>query len=1098
MRSFVRAGSAAIAIAILLLGGLSISRAQQTNDVDQLIDQFNELTKARKDKEAVPLVQQILATRERQYGPNHRVVAIWLNNLCFLYDNLGRYAEAEPLLKRALAIEEKSLGREHTEVATTLRNLSNAYWKLGRYAEAEPLAQRSLAIREKTLGPDHLDVSDVLNVLTLIYTGQGRYSEALPIGQRLLAIREKALGRDHPAVAAALNNLASVYSDQGRYGEAERLHKRALTIREKALGSEHPDLAFSLNNLAEVYERQGRYVEAAPMLERSLSIREKALGRDHPYVAHALNNLAMLYSRLGRYAAAEPLHQRAVTIQEKVLGPGHPELAESLSSLALLYATQGRYAEAEPLAQRSLAIREKTLGRDHPDVAQSLNGLAELYGRQGRYTDAEPLSRRSLAVHEKTLGPDHPDVAKALNNLALLLYNDDRYADAEPLYERALTIWEKALGRDHSEVATALNNLALVYSAEDRYDDAEPLYRRSLAIREKTLGPDHPHVAQLLNNLASLYDDQGRYAEAEPLYQRALASLERTLGRDHPDVAAVRNGLALLYKHQARYADALPIVRENLSHGTAKRNAAFPVLFAAQAQNILDAPQALAESYEMVQRVSASAAGSAVSKLAARFAAGSTELAILVRRDQDLTVEAESLDKAVVAFVAKPPSERSATGEEQIRKRIESVKAERANLQQIFDARFADYVALSRPQPISISETQGLLAEDEALLIFDFASNSYGWIVTKDDADWTQLGVSAKDLDAAVRKLRLWLTDPRQKFDPELSYQIYQATFGTFGEKIASKKRLSIVTNGALTSLPPQLLIIADPSGKSLKEMDWLIRSHAVTILPSVASLKVLRGGSQNSSARKPMIAFADPVFSKAARARAQVAMRSITSFYRGTQIDLAGIGEYLPQLPGTRSEAQQLAAELKADPTDIKLGLAASETAVKQAKLDQYRIVYFATHGLVAGDLESFAKDKAEPALVLSIPEKPSDLDDGLLTAGEIAQLKLDADWVVLSACNTAAEEKPGAEALSGLARAFFYAGARSLIVSHWSVDDVATARLMVGTLRASARDPSLSHAEALRVSMLAMIDAAKSDAEADPRLWAPFVVVGEPAKPR
>jgi CHAT domain-containing protein len=246
------------------------------------------------------------------------------------------------------------------------------------------------------------------------------------------------------------------------------------------------------------------------------------------------------------------------------------------------------------------------------------------------------------------------------------------------------------------------------------------------------------------------------------------------------------------------------------------------------------------------------------------------------------------------------------------------------------------------------------------------------------------------------------------------------------------------------------------------------------------------------------MIAFADPVFAKAARAKAQqIAMRSLTSFYRGTQVNVAAIGEYLPQLPGTRKEAQQIAAELKADTADIRLGLNATETAVKQAKLDQYRIVYFATHGLVAGDLEPFAKSKAEPALALSIPEKPTDFDDGLLTASEIAQLKLDADWAVLSGCNTVAGDEPGAEALSGLARAFFYAGARSLIVSHWSVSDEATARLMIGTFRASARDPKFSHAEALRQSMLAMIDAAKSDTEADPRLWAPFVVVGEPAKP-
>jgi CHAT domain-containing protein len=131
-----------------------------------------------------------------------------------------------------------------------------------------------------------------------------------------------------------------------------------------------------------------------------------------------------------------------------------------------------------------------------------------------------------------------------------------------------------------------------------------------------------------------------------------------------------------------------------------------------------------------------------------------------------------------------------------------------------------------------------------------------------------------------------------------------------------------------------------------------------------------------------------------------------------------------------------------------------------------------------------------------LTIPEKPTDLDDGLLTASEVAQLKLNADWVVLSACNTAAEDTPGAEALSGLARAFFYAGARSLTVSHWKVDSEATVQLMTGTFQASSRNSKLSHAEALRESMLTMINNAKSDDDAHPRIWAPFVVVGEAAK--
>jgi CHAT domain-containing protein len=216
-----------------------------------------------------------------------------------------------------------------------------------------------------------------------------------------------------------------------------------------------------------------------------------------------------------------------------------------------------------------------------------------------------------------------------------------------------------------------------------------------------------------------------------------------------------------------------------------------------------------------------------------------------------------------------------------------------------------------------------------------------------------------------------------------------------------------------------------------------------------------------------------------------------------GTQIDISKLAESLPQLPSTRHEVQAIAKELRVDPSDVKLGLDATETAVKGAKLDQYRIVYFATHGLVAGDLEKFAQGKVEPALALSIPDKPSDFDNGLLSASEVAQLKLNADWVVLSACNTAAEEKPGAEALSGLARAFFYAGARSLLVSHWEVDDRVTATLMSKIFLVTQKNPKLSHGEALQQAILAVIDNAPSDEDLNPRLWAPFIVVGEPAKP-
>ena len=217
----------------------------------------------------------------------------------------------------------------------------------------------------------------------------------------------------------------------------------------------------------------------------------------------------------------------------------------------------------------------------------------------------------------------------------------------------------------------------------------------------------------------------------------------------------------------------------------------------------------------------------------------------------------------------------------------------------------------------------------------------------------------------------------------------------------------------------------------------------------------------------------------------------------RGAIADIAVLRKALPALPETANELKRVAASVKASDADVVLGPDATETRVKQSKLDQYRIVYFATHGLLAGEVSQFAKLNAEPALVLSLPAKPTELDDGLLTASEVAQLKLSADWVVLSACNTAAGDKPGAEALSGLARAFFYAGGRSLLVSHWEVETNSAVALMTGTFAALAANPKLSHGEALRQSMLAMINHPQQPNLVEPKYWAPFVVVGEPAKP-
>jgi tetratricopeptide (TPR) repeat protein len=680
--------------------------------------------------------------------------------------------------------------------------------------------------------------ADELNKKVVELYREGKFAEAVPLAQQALAIDEKALGPDHPDVATDLNNLAELYRNQGRYAEAEPLLKRALAIREKALGPDHSDVAGSLNNLATLYRDQGRYAEAEPLYKHSLAINEKALGPDHPDVAKSLKNLAALYVDRSRYADALPLYKRSLAIKEKALGPDHPDVALSLNNLAILYRDQGRYAEAEPLYKHSLAINEKALGPDHPAVAVSLNNLAERYDEQGRYAEAEPLYKRSLAIREKALGPDHPAVATALNNLAELYRNQGRYAEAEPLLKRALAIREKALGPEHPDVALSLNNLAILYRDQGRYAEAEPLDKRALAIREKALGLDHPAVAQSLNNLAALYDNQGRYAEAEPLLKRALAIREKALGPDHPDVALSLNNLAALYVDRGRYADALPLVRTTIANKTAQTWPALPVLFGAQGAKLIAADEAIDDGLNVVQRALQTSAGEALNALAVRFAAGNDRLAQLVRKDQDLASEGTNLDKAIIAAVSNDPSKRDAAAEQRIRDRIAAVAKERNDLQTVFTREFPDYAALSRPEPLTVKDIRQLLAADEALVVVDFAAKSYVWAITRSAADWKELAVSAPDISNAVSALRAGLDfDNEKPFDTQASFELYRQILAPVEDTLRGKSRLSTVLTGALTSLPPQLLVTRDPTGKALKDVDWLLRTHAVTVLPSIASL---------------------------------------------------------------------------------------------------------------------------------------------------------------------------------------------------------------------------------------------------------------------
>jgi CHAT domain-containing protein len=357
-------------------------------------------------------------------------------------------------------------------------------------------------------------------------------------------------------------------------------------------------------------------------------------------------------------------------------------------------------------------------------------------------------------------------------------------------------------------------------------------------------------------------------------------------------------------------------------------------------------------------------------------------------------------------------------------------------------------------------------------------------------------------------------------FDLDLAHKLYKTLFENVPAAVKNKPRFIIHATGPLSTIPFHLLVEAQPRLEkatadpfvTYRQADWLVRHHAVSVIPSLSNLttpvkKAKRKGKLFIGIGNPLLegnAPAQVALATAARRirtcaqtnSIQVAAlppveRGVAPLsYEDGYVDIAELRALAP-LPETAQELCDAARSVGADASDILLGRQATETRLKalseSRELAEYGIVQFATHAALAGELEK----SGEPGLVLTPPDKATDLDDGYLAASEVAGLNLDADWVILSACNTAGPEAEGAEGFSGLTRAFFHAGARSLLVSHWYVNSRSAARLTTLTLDALQKDPKIRRSEALRRAMLAHMADDSDPWNAHPAHWAPFVIV-------
>lgn len=558
------------------------------------------------------------------------------------------------------------------------------------------------------------------------------------------------------------------------------------------------------------------------------------------------------------------------------------------------------------------------------------------------------------------------------------------------------------------------------------------------------------------------------------------------------------------------------------------------------ANGAADTPASLrAEAFEAAQWAIASDAADALAKVSARFAQGDNALGRLAEEREILIGRRDAQERELERLYAASDDTARARRTE-VRTDYETALARLRIVDADIEARFPAYAELTSPRALSVQETQALLKPDEALLLVLVNPDAtYVWGLSSDRVEWARSeGLDETEMTRVVTALRASLTTTASRgddwldpallagqttpdFDRASAYRLYAELVRPVESVFAGKTTLITITNGALTTLPLAVLATAEPTGadagpEALDTTPWLIDRYALATLPSVSSLRSLRCWLVADAARRnpgcpalttsatttasappragpgrgfTLAAFGAPILTGAPLTGASRGAPAADSVMGGGRLaDVAKL-KALPYLPGSQRELDALKTLYPA--ALVRSGAAATETAVRNgdaAALSQARFVVFSTHGLMAGT--SFA----EPGLVLTPPDQATEADDGYLSASEATQLRLSAEFVVLSACNTAASDgRPGGEGLSGLARAFFYAGARSVLVSHWEVSDAATTELISDTF-AALDAPGTDIGDRARALQHGMRQVRAHREWRHPAFWAPFTLVGEP----
>ena len=758
----------------------------------------------------------------------------------------------------------------------------------------------------------------------------------------------------------------------------------------------------------------------------------------------------------------------------------------------------GRIDDAEKVAREPLLWSLERMGKYSPHAVRAAAAYANVLGSQGRHIEAERLAQASIEMAQGIgAAPESSFMRTAHISMARALLGQGRIAQANATYALVPLAADALLDTSRAIVAIQSGQAAQVVGILKQQAD------RAVA----NVGAANPIAG-----------------EAVGVYAMALAAAATDTSAQALALATFRAAMPAILAARKQSGVAEEAMRVKY------REWILQSYLSLLGQSAATDAQSLADSFVVADLLRSSGTQLAVAASAARAAVTDPALAATVRKEQDLRTALVNQFRALQRLAILTPEQLKESGENPaaLKGRIDATVLEHGGLFAEIERRFPEYANLIDPQPPSVAQVRSALKPGEVMIsILTVPERSFVWAVPSyGNAAFHSSPLGEREIATIVKRLRAALDvgplPPGQwpVLDVAASHRLYSELLLPLDSTFAGAHTLIVAANGSLASLPPSIFVTAPHlvgTDTALlfdryTAVPWLDKQFALAQVPSVNAFVSLRN-ARSVPATRLFTGFGDPVFSSGTSLAAAGSQRNALRSSVTTRPDAQSLRNnhataWLPYsslapLPDTREEVIAIAKALGADPVrDVVLGRDVTRQRVMKSDLSSSRILVFATHGLIAGDFPGVN----QPALALSAPAgKDADKEplEALLTLEDVLQLKLNADWVVLSACNTAAADGLGGEAVSGLGRAFFYAGSKALLVTHWSVDSASARDLVSHTFGNYANNPSLTRAKALQLAMHEVRGGASKDASgkatyslAHPLFWAPYALIGEPGR--